>query len=105
MPHQLGFYAKGGLYNHKYYNRRPSPLTRPNLINQCFQAIGKNKLWLGDLTYIPTKVGTLSLSVFIDVYSRKTVGWAMGRHMQAQLVTDAFKQAYPILGRFLNLLI
>ncbi|WP_444810987.1 DDE-type integrase/transposase/recombinase, partial [Streptococcus canis] len=44
----------------------------------------------GDLTYIPTKVGTLYLSVFIDVDSRKIVGWAMGRRMQDQLVTDAF---------------
>ncbi|MGG6794406.1 UNVERIFIED_CONTAM: DDE-type integrase/transposase/recombinase [Streptococcus canis] len=49
---------------------------------------------MGDLTYIPTKVGTLYLSVFIDIYSRKIVGWAIGRHMQAQLVTDTFKQAY-----------
>ncbi|EIQ81449.1 UNVERIFIED_CONTAM: IS3 family transposase [Streptococcus canis] len=91
MLHQLGFYAKGSRYNHKYYNRRPSSLTRPNLINQCFQAIGKNKLWLGDLTYIPTKVDTLYLSVFIDVYSRKTVGWAMGRHMQASVGNGCFQ--------------
>ncbi|GFE45014.1 DDE-type integrase/transposase/recombinase [Streptococcus canis] len=61
------------------------------MINQCFQAIGKNKLWLGDLTYIPTKVDTLYLSVFIDVYSRKTVGWAMGRHMQASVGNGCFQ--------------
>ncbi|HEQ3745691.1 TPA: IS3 family transposase, partial [Streptococcus pyogenes] len=51
---------------------------RPNLVNQCFQATGKNKLWLGDLTYIPTQEGILYVSVLIDVYSRKVVGWAMG---------------------------
>ena len=94
LLHQLGLYAKGSRYKYKYYNRRRSPLTRPNLVNQCFQASSKNKLWLGDLTYIPTKEGTLYLSVFLDIYSRKIVGWAMGRHMRDQLVTDAFKQAY-----------
>lgn len=69
-------------------------MTRPNLINQCFQTKGKNEIWLGNLTYIPTKAGTLYLSVFIDIYSRKIVGWAMGNRMQDQLVTDAFNQAY-----------
>ncbi|EMB72400.1 putative transposase [Streptococcus mutans 15VF2] len=56
------------------------------MINQCFQTKGKNEIWLGDFTYIPTKAGTLYLSVFIDVY--------MGNRMQGQLVTDAFNQAY-----------
>ncbi|VHF56758.1 transposase [Streptococcus pyogenes] len=75
--HQLGLYAKGSRYQYKYYNRRRSSLTRPNLVNQCFQATGKNKLWLGDLTYIPTQEGILYVSVLIDVYSRKVVGWPM----------------------------
>lgn len=78
LLHQLGLYAKGSRYQYKYYNRRRSSLTRPNLVNQCFQATGKNKLWLGDLTYIPTQEGILYVSVLIDVYSRKIVGWAMG---------------------------
>ncbi|NBA05815.1 IS3 family transposase [Streptococcus pyogenes] len=94
LLHQLGLYAKGSRYQYKYYNRRRSSLTRPNLVNQCFQATGKNKLWLGDLTYIPTQEGILYVSVFIDVYSRKIVGWAMGRRMQDKLVTEAFNQAY-----------
>ncbi|WP_367869738.1 DDE-type integrase/transposase/recombinase [Streptococcus pyogenes] len=36
----------------------------------------------------------LYVSVLIDVYSRKIVGWAMGRRMQDKLVTEAFNQAY-----------
>ncbi|WP_371864757.1 DDE-type integrase/transposase/recombinase [Streptococcus canis] len=46
---------------------------------------------MGDLTYIPTTVGTLYLSVFIDVYSKKIVGWAMGRHMQASVGNGCFQ--------------
>lgn len=69
-------------------------MTLPNLIHQCFQTKCKNDIWLEDLTYVPTKVGTLYLSVFIDAYNRKFVGWAMGNRMQDQLVIDAFNQAY-----------
>ncbi|HGJ7211776.1 TPA: IS3 family transposase, partial [Streptococcus pneumoniae] len=58
-------YAKGIRYKYKYYSRRHSSLTLPNLINQCFQTKGKNEIWLGDLTYIPTKAGTLYLSLYI----------------------------------------
>ncbi len=82
LLHQLGLYAKGSRYKYKYYNHQRSSLTRPNLVNQCSQATGKNKLRLGDLTYIPTQEGILYLSVFIDVYSRKIVGWAMGRRIK-----------------------
>ncbi|HEQ9222313.1 TPA: IS3 family transposase, partial [Streptococcus pyogenes] len=43
---------------------------------------------------MPTHEGILYVSVLIDVYSRKIVGWAMGRRMQDKLVTEAFNQAY-----------
>jgi len=51
---------------------------RPNLINKIFKTTDRNKIWLGDITYIPTKKGGLYLSVFIDIFSRKvTAGqWA-----------------------------
>lgn len=37
-------YAKEIHYKYKYYNRRLSSLTRPNLINQCFQTKCKNEI-------------------------------------------------------------
>lgn len=67
---------------------------RPNLLKQIFEAKGKNKIWLGDITYIPTKKKTLYLAVFLDVYSRKVVGWSMDTRMKEKLVLDAFNQAY-----------
>lgn len=45
----------------------------PNLLNQIFKADAKNKIWVGDITYIPTKKKTLYLAVFIDIFSRKVV--------------------------------
>ena len=82
LLHQLSLYAKESRHKYKYYNRCRSVLTRPNLVNQCFQATSKNKRWLDDLTYIPTQEGTLYLSVFLAAYSRKIVDWVMKRRME-----------------------
>ena len=66
----------------------------PNLLNQIFKADAKNKIWVADITYIPTKKRTLYLAVFIDIFSRKVVGWAMDTKMKEHLVISAFNQAY-----------
>lgn len=66
----------------------------PNVLNQIFKASEKNKIWVGDITYIPIKKHTLYLAVFLDVYSRRVVGWAMDTKMKDQLVISAFNQAY-----------
>ena len=72
--HQLGLYAKGSTYKYKYYNRKAPSLSPLNLVNQTFKATEKNKIWLGNIPYIPQKEGTLYLSVFIDVCTGKIVG-------------------------------
>lgn len=64
------------------------------MLNQVFQADTKNKIWVGDITYIPTKKWTLYLAVFLDIYSRKVVGWDMGKRMKDTLVIDALIQTY-----------
>ena len=56
-----------------------------------------NQVWAGDITYIETKQGWLYLSVFIDMYTRKVVGFSMRQDMQAVLVIDALNMA---LGRY-----
>lgn len=85
---------KGTRYRYKRYNQKSSLIERPNLLNQSFQTDGKNKIWVGDITYVPTKRGVLYLAVFLDIYSRKVSGWSMGRKMKDNLVMDAFMQAY-----------
>ena len=66
--------AKGTRKHYKNYNQKKDSLDLPNLLNQAFITTSINKVWLGDITYIPTKEGTLYLSTFIDLYSRKVVG-------------------------------
>jgi len=90
----MGLYAKGSQYKYKHYNRKGPTLDRPNLLNQVFQTDDKNKVWVGDITYIQTKRGTLYLAVFLDMFTRKVTGWAMDTRMKEALVTGAFLQAY-----------
>jgi len=64
-----------------------------NELNRHFNAIGPNQKWVSDITYIKTKKGWMFLVVFIDLYSRRIVGWAADTHMRAELVTRALLMA------------
>ena len=61
----------------------------PNLLAQNFTAPALNQKWVGDITYLATGEGWLYLTVLIDLYSRKMIGWAMSDRMTADLVCDA----------------
>ena len=63
----------------------------PDLVNREFVATDINQLWVAHMTYIPTWTGFLYLSMVIDVYSRKVVGWAFGERMTSDLVILALK--------------
>lgn len=52
-----------------------------------------NRVWAGDITFIPTNSGWIYLAVVIDLCSRKIVGWALADHLRTELVSDALKQA------------
>lgn len=61
----------------------------PNLLEQNFQAAEPNRIWLGDITYIPTGEGWLYLAAVLDLATRKIVGWAMRDHMRTELTLSA----------------
>ncbi len=62
-------------------------------MNRDFTASGSNQLWVADITYIPTWAGFLYLSVVLDAFSRRIVGWAMTTHLRTELVLDALNMA------------
>jgi putative transposase len=64
-----------------------------DLVDRKFTAAGPNQLWVADITYIPTWSGDLFLSVVIDVWSRRVVGWSMASHLRTALVLDALNMA------------
>jgi putative transposase len=65
----------------------------PDLVKRNFEADGPNKLWVADITYVPTWAGFLFLSVVIDVWSRKVVGWSMAASLKTELVLTALDTA------------
>jgi putative transposase len=64
-----------------------------DLVNRNFAADGPNRLWVADITYIPTMAGFLYLAVVLDAWSRRVVGWAMATHLKTALVLDALEMA------------
>ncbi len=64
-----------------------------DLVDRNFRADEPNQLWVADITYVPTWAGFIYLSVVLDAFSRRIVGWAMGHDLKAQLVIDAMNMA------------
>ena len=54
---------------------------------------GRNRLWVGDITYIPTREGWLYLAAVTGAFSRKVVGWSMSEHITEKVAIDAIEQA------------
>ena len=73
--------------------RDPSHPVADNLLEQDFTAEGPNERWASDITYISTRQGWLYLAVVMDLYSRRIIGWSMGRWISRHLVIDALNMA------------
>lgn len=73
----------------------PSERARPapDLVERDFTAEAPNQLWVADITYIPTGGGFLYLSVVLDAFSRRVVGWSMAAHLRTELVLAALEMA------------
>jgi len=62
-------------------------------VERQFSAEGPDRLWVADITYVPTWTGFLFLAIVLDVWSRRIVGWAMAKHLRSELVLDALDMA------------
>jgi putative transposase len=67
--------------------------TAPNLLNRNFAPGERNRVWVSDITYIPTRQGWLYLAGIKDVYSREIVGFSLSSRMDANLVMCALTRA------------
>jgi transposase InsO family protein len=74
-------------------NSKHSLPVAPNLLNRDFTAQHPDQLWAGDISYIRTEEGWLYLSVIMDLYSRRIVGWAMRDRLTQELAIDALQMA------------
>jgi putative transposase len=71
----------------------PAQLPAPNLGARDFAVPAPDRLWIGDITYVPTWEGWLYVAVLLDAHSRRVIGWAMADHLRAELTLDALGMA------------
>ena len=74
----------------------PSAPVAPNRLARQFapaQVPGVNRVWVSDITYVPTGEGWLYLAVVLDLASRRVVGWAMRPTLETPLALAALQMA------------
>lgn len=80
-------------YNHKA-NQGKVPDDKENVLDRDFKAVTINEKWVTDITYIHVlKEGWTYLASVMDLYDRKIIGYAYGKHMTTRLALDAVKNA------------
>jgi putative transposase len=65
----------------------------PDRVRREFSADRPNRLWVTDLTFVPTWAGMAYVCFIIDAYSRMIVGWRVAAHMRTEMVLDALEMA------------
>lgn len=74
-------------------SRHPYPIS-PNLLLDRSAPLRPDEVWVGDITYIPLSGGRWAyLSVWMDLYSRRIVGWQLESHMREEVVIEALQKA------------
>ncbi len=73
----------------------------PNLAREM-KLTAINQLWVADITYVRLRMEFVYLAVVLDAFSRRVIGWALGRTLEAQLAVAALRMALiqrqPALG-------
>ncbi len=70
----------------------PYPVVPNTLHRQCAVA-APNRVWAGDITYVWTVEGWLSLAVGLDLYSRRVMAWGRGSRLTQEWATAALTMA------------
>jgi putative transposase len=71
----------------------PSAAPAPDLVDRGFAAPQPDRLWVTDITYVPTRRGFCYLAAVLDVYSRKIVGYAVDDSIATDIVHRALDVA------------
>jgi transposase InsO family protein len=64
----------------------------PNLARQL-RLTGLNQLWVADITFIRLRTEFVFLAVVLDAWSRRVIGWELGRSLEAELALRALRMA------------
>ncbi len=81
---------KSGKCDGKYYK---------NLLKQNFKAEDKNQVWVGDITYIKTRIGWVYLAAVMDLYNREIIGYSVSKKCDTELVKRALYNSISKNGK------
>ncbi|HET8930027.1 MAG TPA: IS3 family transposase, partial [Acidimicrobiales bacterium] len=76
----------------------PDAVRAPDLVKRDFTATEPNRLWVTDLTYVPTRSGMAYVCFIVDAFSRRIVGWRVASNMKTDMVLDALEMARRTRG-------
>lgn len=65
----------------------------PNVLGRAFAVEGLDQVWVGDITYVPTREGWLYLAILLDLGSRFVVGWSTSESLEDDITLSALDQA------------
>jgi len=85
-----------GVHRRRYHAttvRDPGATPAPDLVRRDFHPAGPDRLWVADITELPTQAGPLYLATVLDAWSRRVVGWSMDPSASTILVTRALDMA------------
>jgi putative transposase len=68
-------------------------ISADDLVQRSFTATAPNRLWVADLTYVPTASGFAYAAFIIDAWSRAIVGWQVASSLRTDLVLTALEHA------------
>jgi putative transposase len=61
--------------------------TAPNVLNRNFNVDAPSKVWVSDITYIETNKGFIYLTIIMDLYDRKIIGWSLSSGLSTEVTT------------------
>lgn len=93
IMHELGLKAHRKQGYKSTTNSKHSNLICENLLKQNFKTEGINYVWLSDITGIKTMEGWVYLTVVMDLYSRRILGWELGETLKQECVINALRKA------------
>lgn len=79
---------------YEHYKRLTKPaVVAPNHLDRQFDQAEPNRFWVGDITQLRVGRHWLYLAAVMDLFSRRIIGWSMGRHADARLPEEALTMA------------
>ena len=65
----------------------------PKLLTPALRITDVNEVWVSDITYVRILTGFIFVAIILDLFSRKVVGWAISKRINAELAVNALSMA------------